>query len=320
MRRLIIFEFLVNSLMKKRAGSPYKISSIAESHRLMNLPVPSHPLISVINYNDVKIIVDVTPGIVMHETYLITVKNGFTGSIRYGQERYEFDEGETMSFLAPRQIVSPIQTHPRSGYMLFVHPDFLRGYSLEERMRNYGFFSYRTNQALQVSGNEANRVKSMMENIREECEEKTDDYNHNIIVSYLEVILNLAERFYNRRFTNEKKPNQRLLTQFEKCLNTSLYSSTTSPVSLPTVLSIAQQLNVSPGHLSYLLRKLTGKNAQEHIHECLVGKAKELLSGKSDSISEIAYQLGFGHPQSFSNFFREKTDQTPTDFRRSFSI
>lgn len=305
-------------MMKRAAAVPHKIQTIAALHRLLGVSGPLHPLVSLIDNNTIATAVDQLPETFVLDFYKISYKKLMTGRMSYGQSYYDYQEGG-MVFTAPHQIIAIEKDAAFFGVTFLIHPDFLRNYPLAQRIRNYGFFSYEANEALHLSEREKQTILEVLEHIKRELNNPIDDFSQDLVISYLEVLLHHSNRFYKRQFVTRKAVNHDLLARMEQILNE--YFDTADAISkgLPTVEFIAEQLLLSPRYLSDMLRSLTGQNAQQHIHEKLIEKAKEKLSTTSLSVSEIAYELGFEHPQSFSKLFRNKTSQSPLEYRQSFN-
>jgi AraC family transcriptional activator of pobA len=299
-------------------SKPYRISSITEIHRLMGLPKPHHPLISIVDLKGLRN--DTGIEAVVFDLYVISMKRGCDG-LHYGQQKYDFDEG-LMAFMSPGQILRGEENGiPSSleGWMLFVHPDFLWNTSLAAKIRRYEYFSYATSEALFLSDKEEVVINELIKNVKTEYYANMDKFSQDIIVSHLETLLNYAERFYQRQFITRKITNHQVLNQVEEILTTYLNNEALLSEGLPTVQYFADALNISTKYLSSLLKQLTGQTMQQIIHEKLIEKAKEKLSTTRMSVGEIAYQLGFEHPQSFNKLFKSKTKQSPLDFRQSFN-
>jgi AraC-like DNA-binding protein len=299
-----------------------RIKSISEFHKFRGLPKPVHPLISIVDYASIQHQPEMDDTSWVFDFYQISVKKGIDGKFKYGQLEYDFDEG-IMFFIAPKQIftirVNQHSTLKRSGWMLLIHPDFLWNTALAKTISKYEYFDYSVNEALFLSEKEENTLNEIVENIREEYDSNLDKYSKNIIISHIETLLNYAERFYNRQFITREKANHQILQRLEDLLNEYFGKDDLISRKLPTVQYVADALNVSPKYLSGLLKTLTGQGTQQHIHEKLIEKAKEKLSTTNLSISEIAYELGFEHSQSFSKLFKTKTDLSPLEFRASFN-
>ncbi|GGG99314.1 helix-turn-helix domain-containing protein [Pedobacter zeae] len=299
-------------------SKPYRISSITEIHRLMGLPKPHHPLISIVDLKGLRN--DTGIDAVVFDLYVISMKRGCDG-LHYGQQKYDFDEG-LMAFMSPGQILRGEENGvppDLDGWMLFVHPDFLWNTSLAARIKRYEYFSYATSEALFLSDKEELVINDLVKNIKTEYYSNMDKFSQDIIISHLEALLNYAERFYQRQFITRKITNHQVLNQVEQILTGYLNNEALLSKGLPTVQYFADALNLSSKYLSSLLKQLTGQTMQQIIHEKLIEKAKEKLSTTSMSVSEIAYQLGFEHPQSFNKLFKSKTKQSPLDFRQSFN-
>lgn len=299
-----------------------RIKSISEFHKFRGLPKPVHPLISIVDYASIQHHSGMEETSWMFDFYQVSVKKGIDGKFKYGQLEYDFDEG-IMFFIAPKQIftirVNQHSTLKRSGWMLLIHPDFLWNTALAKTISKYEYFDYSVNEALFLSEKEEKTLNEIVENIREEYDSNLDKYSKNIIISHIETLLNYAERFYNRQFITREKANHQILQRLEDLLNEYFGKDDLISRKLPTVQYVADALNVSPKYLSGLLKTLTGQGTQQHIHEKLIDKAKEKLSTTNLSISEIAYELGFEHSQSFSKLFKTKTDLSPLEFRASFN-
>jgi AraC family transcriptional activator of pobA len=306
--------------MKKETHSPYSINSISELHRLLQLPKPKHPLVSVINLNEIKCHFDESIKSFVYNFYSICAKKDFKGKLKYGQNYYDFDEG-IMTFFSPGQVISTVvdEDIALSGIWLVVHPDFIQNYALAKSIKDYGFFSYAVNEALHLSDKEEAMITDIMQNIDTEYCSVIDGFSQEVILSHIELLLNYSNRFYNRQFITRKNASNDLLSNLEKLLFDYFNGNKVQELGLPTVLYISEQLNVSPNYLSDMLRSLTGQSTQQHIHDTLIEKAKEILTTTSLSVSEIAYQLGFEYPQSFSKLFKSKTNVSPLEFRSSFN-
>jgi len=306
--------------MKKQSSSPYIIHSISELHRIFELPKPVHPLVSMISLGDIKCTIDENLKSVVYNFYSICIKKNFKGKLKYGQNYYDFDEG-LMSFFGTGQVISTEVTDDMAvdGLWLVVHPDFLQNYPLGKAIKDYGFFSYAVNEALHLSEKEEAMIESIMRNIEQEYRSVIDHYSQDVIVSQIDLLLNYCNRFYNRQFITRKNANNDLLIKLEALLADYFNGNNVQEPGLPTVQYLSAQLNVSAPYLSDLLRNLTGQNTQQHIHNKLIEKAKEILSTTSLSVGEIAYQLGFEYPQSFNKLFKSKTNLSPLEFRQSFN-
>ncbi len=305
--------------MKKEESIPHKFESLSDAHTAFGLPKPLHPLISLISVNT-AFEVHRPSGIHVLNFYKISYKPKLSGKLKYGQDYYDFDEGGLL-FASPNQIIGGNDHNAAecSLYTLLIHPDFLWNYPLAKKIKQYGFFSYSTNEALHLSDNEKATILSLFKIIEEELNSRIDDFSQDVIISQIELLLNYANRFYKRQFLTRKAVSNDLLQKMEEALDGYFDNERSLSKGIPTVQYLASSLNISPSYLSDMLRSLTGQNAQQHIHNKLIEKAKEKLSITSSSVSEIAYELGFEHPQSFSKLFKTKTRLSPLEFRRSFN-
>jgi AraC family transcriptional activator of pobA len=302
---------------------PYRIKTITEFHRLRGLPKPEHPLISVIDLGEAgQLGTPDEPMSLVFDYFSISLKRDFSGKFIYGQQEYDFDEG-VMFFMSPGQLLriepGPNRVSKQSGWMLLIHPDFLWNTPLAKTIRQYEYFDYSVNEALFLSDKEEGTIAGIMQNIRQEYRSNIDKFSQDIILAQIELLLTFSERFYHRQFITRKINNHRLLARLEELLTTRFAGDDIVRNGLPTVAWVAKELNVSPGYLSGSLKVLTGLNTQQHIHQKLIDKAKEKLSTTSLTVSEIAYELGFEHPQSFSKLFKTKTNLSPLRFRQSFN-
>lgn len=304
--------------MKKEELTHRKFDSLNDFHRALGLPKPLHPMISMFNLDDVNIIPDELPEMMVLNYYKIAYKTNIASQVKYGQNHYDFSEGGLI-FTAPNQLFESPDEIKKSGYVLLIHPDFLLSYPLAKKIKDYGYFSYAANEALHLSDKEKTVILSIFDIILDELNSRIDDFSQDVIISQVELLLNYCNRFYKRQFITRKAVNNSLLDKLEVILDDYFNSEKTSIHGIPTVQYLAELVNLSPSYLSDMLRSLTGQNAQQHIHHKLIEKAKELLSTTDLSISEIAYQLGFEHPQSFSKLFKTKIKLSPGDFRRSFN-
>ena len=299
--------------------TPNKISSITALHNLFNLQKPLHPLISVFDITDIAMIPDALRNAIYTDFYVIALKRDCGGKCRYGQQFYDFEEG-IMFFIAPNQVfqLEDVVLSQVKGSVLIVHPDFLQGYQLAAMVKNYGYFSYSINEALHLSEQEEKMIKEIMDNIKHETEMNIDAFTQDLLVSNIDLLLKYCDRFYNRQFLTRKKVNNDLLGKLEVLLDDCFRNDKLAMEGIPTVQFIAQELNLSPNYLSDMLRTYMGRTTQQHIQDRLIEKAKVLLSTTGLSVSEIAYQLGFEHPQSFHRLFKNQTSVSPVEFRKSF--
>ena len=301
----------------------HRIKTISEFHKLRGLSKPEHPLISLVDYREISHSSENNQVSWIQDFYTIGLKRDVLGKFRYGQQEYDFDEG-LLSFIAPRQVFSVEvldneETAKPSGWLLLIHPDFLWNTPLAKNIKQYDFFGYAVHESLFLSDKEEIAIVGILQNIQQEYHSNIDKFSQGIIISQIELLLNYAERFYNRQFITRQITNHKTLDRLENLLTDYFNSDDLIVKGLPTVHDISDKLHVSPNYLSGLLKTFTGQSTQQHIHNKLLEKAKEKLSATELSVSEIAYELGFEHPQSFSKLFKTKTEMTPLEFRRTFN-
>lgn len=310
--------------MKKEGNSPHKFESLSEAHHAFGLPKPKHPLISLIGSANVPGEVNLPSGSHILNFYKISYKTRFSGGkLKYGQHFYDFNEGGLL-FASPGQIVGNTEDSSNtvdecSLYTILIHPDFLWNYPLSKNIKQYGFFSYSANEALHLSEDEKEVVISIFKMIEAELNSRIDDFSQNVVISQIDLLLNYADRFYKRQFITRKAVNSDLLQKLDELLEGYFADGISLSQGLPTVGYLAEHLNLTPTYLSDMLRSLTGQNAKQHIQGKLTERAKEILSTTNLSSSEIAYNLGFEHPQSFTKFFKNMTNMSPIEFRAQFN-
>ncbi|MDQ0968670.1 AraC-like DNA-binding protein [Flavobacterium sp. W4I14] len=300
--------------MKKQ---PVVFNSLSQLHKAMGQPRPSHPLISVMNYGEAHFDPkDFEQGIILN-FFKVSFKTGFSGKLRYGQGYYDFEEGG-MSFIAPGQLLRmQDEEADYSGMTLHIHPDFLRNYQLGKSIKQYGFFSYSAAEALYLSEKEKTTILSVYQFIHDELQQRIDKFSQDVIISQIEVLLNYANRFYDRQFITRKAVNSDILVNLEALLDAYFNDDESLISGLPTVNSVAAALHLTPRYLSDMLRNLIGLNTQQYIHEKVIEKAKEYLAKDELTVAEVAYHLGFEHPQSFNKLFKIKTSLSPLDYKKS---
>jgi AraC family transcriptional activator of pobA len=301
----------------------FHFKTIPEYHNAADLPKPEHPLISLVHMEDMKRPLADGPYSVIYDFYSIAMKRVKNVKFKYGQQANDFDEG-VLFFMSPGQVFSvEIEKgsimHRAEGWMILIHPDFLWNTPLAKAIKQCEFFNYAVYEALHLSDKEKTMLTTLAQNIEQEYRSNIDRFSQNVIIAQLELLLTYSERFYQRQFITRKIANHEVLTKLEDLLHTYFNSAALAQKGLPSVAFIAESLNISPGYLSGLLKSLTGQNTQQHLHNKLIELAKEKLSTTNLSVSEIAYELGFEHLQSFSKLFKTKTSVSPMEFRHSFN-
>ncbi|SUX48794.1 helix-turn-helix domain-containing protein [Chryseobacterium indoltheticum] len=299
-----------------------KLKSLIEFHRSRGLLPPQHPLISVVDYSDVRLSQENNNVNWVFDFYSISLKRNISTKLKYGQQQYDFDEG-ILFFIAPGQIfgvqVQQGDREDKAGWMLLVHPDFFWNMTMATKIKQYEFFDYAVSEALFLSDAEEATLNGIIQNIRVEQRSNIDKFSQEIIISQIETLLNYSERFYQRQFITRKITNHQILDRMESILNNYYEADNLSEKGLPTVKFLSEALIISPGYLSRLLKELTGLSTMQHIQNKIIEESKIKLSTSDLSISEIAYQLGFEHSQSFSKMFKSKTNLSPLEFRSSFN-
>lgn len=278
-------------------------------------------MISVFNFDQVNLEPETILNAITTDFYVVALKKDCAGGkCKYGQQYYDFDEG-IMYFIAPHQVLQfdDVLLNGVKGFVLVVHPDFLHGYTLASQIREYGYFSYKANEALHLSEKEEKSIMDIINNVAQEIDANTDYFTQDLLVSNLDLLLKYCDRFYNRQFLTRKKFNNDLLSKLETLLDDYFKTDKLVINGIPTVQYVAEQLHLSANYLSDMLRVQTGQTTQQHIQHMVVEKAKELLSTTKMSVSGIAYHLGFEHPQSFHRLFKNRTSVSPLEFRDSFN-
>jgi len=302
--------------------STFRFNSLSEFHAFCNLPQPEHPLISLIDYSKVHYPLDDNELKWIQNFYSIGLKRNVNAKFNYGQQQYDFDSG-VLSFVSPLQFLrleinQEAQVEP-TGWLLIIHPDFFWKTSLAKKIKSYDFFKYAVNEALFLSTKEEAVIEEILLKIKHEYRSNIDKFSQELIVAQIDLLLIYAERFYERQFITRKKSSHEILVRFEEVLLSFFEKGTLLQNGIPSVTSIAEKLNISPNYLGSLLRVHTGQNTKQHIQSKIMEYAKECLSTTNMSVAEIAYELGFEHPQSFNKLFKKKTNQTPLQFRQSFN-
>ncbi|MGU9939731.1 helix-turn-helix domain-containing protein [Empedobacter brevis] len=300
--------------------TPVRIASISALHQFLGLKSPSNPLISVFNFDDVKLNTETILSTITTDFYVIALKKDCAGGkCKYGQNYFDFDEG-IMYFIAPHQVLQfeDVLLNNVRGFVMVVHPDFLQSYPLATKIKDYGYFSYTSNEALFLSEKEEKSIFDIIENVQSEINTNMDAFTQDLLVSNIDLLLKYCDRFYNRQFLTRRKNSNDLLSKLENLLD-DYFKNDLIENGIPSVQFFAEKLNLSSNYLSDMLRVQTGQTTQQHIQNRVIEKAKELLSTTHLSVSEIAYQLGFEHPQSFHRLFKKFSTLSPLEYRASFN-
>lgn len=294
-----------------------KVNTLTQAHEIFGLEKPKHPLISIFLHEDANF-KNIPAGIrVSADLYHIMMKEGISGSLGYGRNSYDFQEG-TMIFVSPGQVVVSSDSYDpgkAKGWSLIFHPDLIRKSELGRNIDNYSFFSYDVHEALHLSEDERLTITDLAGKIEKEYNQNIDKHSQKLIISNIQLILDYCTRYYDRQFYTRTNLNKDIVTKFEQLIKDYYNSDKALNQGMPTVKYCGTELNMSPNYLSDMLKKETGRNAQEHIHYYMIEKAKTELLSSSESISQIAYSLGFEYPQHFSKIFKNKTGMSPVEYR-----
>ena len=297
----------------------HHIETIQAHHKVLGYPALKHPLVSIHRFEDLPVYhtqekIRFTLGF-----YTITLKRNYECKATYGQTSYDFDEG-LMGFTAPRQV-SGIDSNfiaPKEGWILLIHPDFFKNSPLAVKIKSYDYFHYAVNEALILSEEEETEIEHLFRSLQSEYHRPIDSFSKDVLISRIDLLLTLCNRFYHRQFITRQTPNSNLLAKFHTLLD-EYFNDGNHIEGLPSISFFAEKLNLSGKYLSDLLVSLTGQSTLNHIHNKLIEKAKEKLSATDLTVSEIAYELGFKHSQSFSKLFKSKVEMSPLEYRQSFN-
>lgn len=293
---------------------PLIFKRVSQLMDALDLPKPQHPLAALLNYDLDKIAEKYAGKHFLIDLYKVSFKRKFSGKVKYGQGHYDFEEGG-LAFLAPNQLVKMSEdAYNYEGYTLYFHADLIQNYPLGKTILNYGFFSYGISEALFMSDKEKKVIETLFDAIASELANPIDQFSQDILVAQIELLLNHSNRFYNRQFLTRKGIYNGLIEQ----MNDYLQQRFNQP-GLPSVQELAAHLKVSPRYLTDMLKSLTGQSTQQHIQNKLIEKAKNILCTTNLSIAEIAYAMGFEHPQSFNKLFKRLTELSPGTYRKRFN-
>ncbi len=293
-----------------------EIKTISDLNKMLGQEEPKHPLMGVLDFAKIDF-KDYGSLKVSMGFYSVMLKNLCPGTMRYGRNYYDFQEG-SLFFTAPNQVIGiedPDETKDVYGWALVFHPELLRGTSLGSKMKDYNFFSYNVREALHLSEKEKGKLYEIVENLQSELDQNIDKHSKTLIVSTLELLLNYSNRYYDRQFLTRVESNKDLIADFEGFLAHYFQSEELQNLGFPSVKYFAEALHLSPNYLSDLLRKETGKNGTEHIQLHVIELAKDRLLSSTVSVSEIAYDLGFEYSQYFSKMFKKNTGMSPVEYR-----
>lgn len=294
-----------------------KITSITELHNFLQLPKPKHPLVSILPITDEITNFDYGGHTYSFEFYQISLKIGISGSLVYGRNSYDFQEG-TMTFIRPNQTIKIENSQDyqgASGWTLLFHPDLIRKSELGKIISRYSFFHYETNEALHVSDDERHALTDLVSKIEKEYNQNIDKHSQELIISNIDLLLKYCKRYYDRQFYTRTNLNKDFVTKFESVILDYFNAEKGRETGVLTVSYCAAIMNMSANYLGDLIKNETGISAKEHIQNLIIEKAKTKILATSKTISEIAYDFGFEYPQSFNKLFKAKTGYTPTEYR-----
>lgn len=299
----------------------FKVKTLSEMFSFLDLPGPKHPLISFIDFSKIPLVKKLPANKVVCDFYQISFKSDQNGYLKYGRQTYDYQEGSLL-YLAPEQVVEFTKNEDKmvtadSGWTLFFHADLIRSFSLDEKMKDYHFFNYYSNEALHISEKEKAIVLSIIDKIQIELDSHIDDFSEEVLVSNLELLLNYSKRFYNRQFITRKRFNKDVVIKFNDLLDAYFNTGMQKEFGIPSVQYFAEQLHYSANYLNELIRKSSGKSILEHIHYKVIELAKSQLLASDKSVSEIAFELGFEYAQYFSRLFKKKTGMSPVEYRKA---
>ena len=293
------------------------LHSITDLHKIFSLGNSFHPLVTVLDFSKVTENVEEYSKVTT-DFYSIMFKNYCKNKMKYGRKAIDFQDGNLIC-IAPNQTIDmdneEEEREGKMGWGLFFHPDLIRATTLNEKLKDYTFFNYEVSEALHLSDKEKGVLYECVQIIQAELQENIDVHSQYIIVSTIELLLNYCSRFYGRQMITRSQTNKSIISQIESVLTHYFSANTIQERGLPTVKYLAEHVHLSPSYLSDLLKKETGKNAQEHIHFYLIEEAKNLLLNSEKNINEIAFDLGFEYPQYFNKLFKKKTGKTPMEYR-----
>jgi AraC-like DNA-binding protein len=298
-----------------------KIQTISQVHDFFGMERPKHPLVSIVRiinkfrqmgFSKIHYSIDL---------YQVTFKSLNCANLRYGRSTYDYEDG-TLLFVGPGQTlqIEMDEDNPESdigSWTLLFHPDLIRKSELGRTIDSYTFFSYNVNEALHISEAEKKLLDEIMSRIETEYSQNIDKHSQELIVSNIKILLDYCARYYDRQFHTRSNFNKDIVSDFEQLLKNYFNSDSPSQKGIPSVKYFGKALNLSPYYLSDLLKKETGRNIQEYIHFYIIERAKTALLNSNDSVSQIAYHLGFEYPQHFSKVFKNKTGMSPKEYRKA---
>lgn len=313
--RVVVVAYKAVNLYKKRMimEEIIKLETVAQYNNIRGMST-LHPLITVLDLQNAKPMPEARFNFGLYAIYLKTL---VCGELKYGRSNYDYQEG-TLVFVAPGQVLGVgrrTETVQPYGWALLFHPDLIKGTPLGKHIHEYSFFSYDVNEALHLSEKERQIVLDLLKQIQYELEHPIDKHSKTVIASTIELFLNYCNRFYDRQFITRDHAHKGVLEKFEALLNNYFNSDQPQTDGLPAVGWCAGQLNLSANYFGDLIKKETGRSAQEYIQSKVIDVARTRIFDTSKAVSEIAYELGFKYPQHFTRLFKQKTGYTPNEYR-----
>jgi AraC-like DNA-binding protein len=296
----------------------FSIDSITMLHEISGYEKPTHPLVTVMDVSKIKPLHEAKEAKVRLGFYCISMKSNVEEGMKYGRQYYDFQEG-SLIFIEPNQVATFDIAAPgknAEGWMLCIHPEFIRGSGLAKIIDQYSFFSYAANEALHLSDKEKLTLTNIVETINDEIAQNIDTFTRKLLLNNIELILNYCDRYYGRQFLTRTNSNKDIITRFNQLLKKRFQSDLLEEQGIPSVKELATTLGYSSYYLSDLLKKETGKGTQDYIQEQLLQQAKDMLISTNIPVNQIGYQLGFEYPAHFSKFFKNKVGMTPTKYRK----
>jgi len=292
-------------------------NSIAEIRAVFGLDKPTHPLITILDTENLAYGIETVGKRFSSDLYCIALKDSNCG-IDYGRNAYDFDDG-VLIFTGPKQIITvkkPQALNEVKGWMLYFHPDLIRNTALGAKIDTFSFFNYDVHEALHLSDSEQSTLNQIIQLVQSEIKERIDNHSQQVLVSNIELLLNYSMRFYERQFNTRSASHSDVVSKVDALLKNYYLENQLIEKGQPSIQYLAEECHLSASYLSDLLSKETGRSAKEHINDFLVDKAKHLLLSSPDSVSGIAYTLGFNYPHYFARLFKQKTGKTPQEYRQ----
>ena len=294
-----------------------RIKSISEVHDFYGFEKPKHPLVSVLPIDERMTNFDYGDSSYVFDFYQISLKEGIRGTLRYGRNSYDFQEG-TMTFIKPNQVVKVENSgdyEGGKGWTILFHPDLIRKSELGKTIEYFSFFDYEANEALHLSEDEKRALTELAQKIEKEYHQNIDKHSQDIIIANIDMMLKYCKRYYDRQFYTRSNLNKDFISKFEHVIRAYYQSEKPLEMGVLSVRHCAKELAMSSNYLGDLIKMETGRTAKDHIQDYIVEKAKTKLLGSNETMSQIAYSFGFEYPQGFNKLFKAKTGMSPSEYR-----